>query len=132
MLRQFPWWANGPYSPNAPVEPFTTRLPSLALTRCTVGGKNSAPPAVFALFAEFRPTSNFGRNFRLLWIFGFFGFFVNFRCFLLILLLNFDVHHSARHLVWGRKGIAPFLSKGCNIVSSYGFTPRIIFPNVNF
>ena len=86
-----------------------------AVTACcshhTVGGKNSATPAVFALFAEFRPTSNFGRNFRLLWIFGFFGFFVNFRCFLMILLLNFDVHHSAGHLGWGRKGIALFFQR---------------------
>ena len=74
----------------------------------TVGGKNTATPAAFAFFDEFRPTSNFGRNFRLLWIFGIFIFFVNFRCFLMILLLNFDVHHSAGHLGWGRKGIALF------------------------
>ena len=69
-----------------------------AAVAATVGAKNSATPYVFAFFAEFRATSNFGRNFRLLWIFGFFGFFVNVRCFLMILLLNFDVHHSAGHL----------------------------------
>ena len=78
----------------------------------TVGGKNSATPAAFAFFENQRPTSNFGRKFGPLWIFRIFIFFMNFRGFLMICLVNFDVHHSPGHLGWGRKGIALFLQSG--------------------
>ena len=42
----------------------------------TVGGKNSATRSVVAFFEDQRPTSNFGRKFRLLWILDNFRLFV--------------------------------------------------------
>ena len=44
----------------------------------------------------------------------------------MILLLDFDAYHSAGHLGSGRKGMALFFSKGCNIVSAYGMAVAVV------
>ena len=114
--KNLPIFLGGPMGPLQPLWAVSfsqSMITATSLARCNtlLDAIRYATPAAFAFFRNFPPTSNFGRNFRLLWIFGFFIFFVNFRCFLMILLLNFDVHHSAGHLGWGRKGIALFFQR---------------------